>query len=95
MTELGKLYVLQRDASFFVDIRNENEIEYASAFYNAGDTCMLLSVEVDNGPWHKPGEPDELCLTCLGYDGTVFCTWQDAGAGQPLYSYAVPLEEAT
>lgn len=97
MTELGKLYVMQHRTTFWAMSQNEAYMD-TSVTYNPGDICMLLSVEVDNGPWHKPGEPDELRLTCLGCDGTVFCSWQDGiyGDASPLLrAHAVLLEEAT
>jgi hypothetical protein len=97
MTELGKLYVMQQRTTFWVKSQDEADMDMCVT-YNPGDICMLLSVEVDNGPWHKPGEPDELRLTCLGNDGTVFCSWQDGTyrASMPwLRPHAVPLEEVT
>lgn len=94
MAELGKLYVIQHRTTFLVKSQDEADMD-ASVTYNPGDIFVLLSVEADNGPWHKPGEPDELRLTCLGNDGTVFCSWQDDGSGPPLHEYTTPVEEAT
>lgn len=87
MTELGKLYVIQHRTTFWV--KSQDEADMDSVDYNPGDIFVLLSVEVDNGPWH------ELRLTCLGNDGTVLCSWQDDGSGPPLHEYTTPVEEAT
>jgi hypothetical protein len=76
MTEPGKLYVFTRPVTVFlkntdVDDGGGEGIMRTTMHvkYNPGDTFVVLEFSTEFG---------ETQATCLGYDGYVFCLWDDS-----------------